>query len=96
MLDLLREREVAAAGEIAAHFRRVSRPAISRHLRVLRECGVVTTHRRGKTQNYALNPEPLLEVREGWLRTFAKMHTDSLSRLRRIAESADPPADGAV
>ncbi len=77
------------AGEIAAHFASASRPGISRHLRVLKECGVVAAHREGKTQNYTLKPEPLHEIRSGWLANFAKMQVESLKALRRRTEAAD-------
>jgi len=88
ILDLLNERQVAAAGEIASHFQAVSRPAISRHLRILRECGVVNAFNYGKTRNYSLNPTPLNEVRQGWLKGFAGKQLKSLVALRDIVESA--------
>jgi len=75
-----------AAGEIAEHFASASRPGISRHLRVLRECGVVRCTRRGKEQLYAVNPEPINAIREGFLAGFARMQTDSLKALRRKVE----------
>lgn len=86
ILDLLNEREVVIAGDIAARFRHVSRPAISRHLRILRECGVVTSFRRGKTQNYALNPAPINDIRRGWLQGFANKQMKSLKALRELIE----------
>ena len=54
-----------SAGRIAGAFK-VSRPAISRHLRVLRESGVVVEHRAGRRRLYQLAPEALREVDE-WL-----------------------------
>lgn len=87
ILELLRDRGVLSAGEIAAHFAPVSRPGISRHLRVLRECGVVTAHRAGKSLNYVLDPRPLTAVRDGWLADFGGMQMRSLQALRRRAES---------
>jgi DNA-binding transcriptional ArsR family regulator len=75
-----------AAGEIATHFRSSSRPGISRHLRVLRECGVLHCARRGKEQLYSVNPEPLTEIRDGFLAGFATMQTQSLRALRRTVE----------
>ena len=87
ILDLLRDRGVLTAGEIASNFASVSRPGISRHLRVLKECGVVTSHRRGKSQNYLLDPRPLAALREGWLSGFSEMQLASLSALRRRIES---------
>ncbi len=88
ILDILFEHEVVTAGTMAARFTAVSRPAISRHLRVLKECGVVTTFRRGKTQNYSLNPEPLNRARNEWLAKFADKNVKSLTKLREIVESS--------
>ena len=90
ILDVLFEHDVVSAGSMADRFTQVSRPAISRHLRVLKECGVVTTFRRGKTQNYVLNPDPLKAVTNEWLGKFAERNVKSLARLRSIVESQDP------
>ena len=78
------------ASEIAANFVGVSRPGISRHLRVLKECGLVASTRDGKTQNYTLTPEPLNQMRNGWLANFGDMQTKSLAALRRQVESKKP------
>lgn len=86
ILELLRDRGVQTAGEIATSFHSISRPGISRHLRVLRESGVVVSMRRGKTQNYELNSAPLIAIREGWLAGFADMQTNSLVSLRKAIE----------
>jgi len=87
ILDLLRTHGTLHAGEIAARFPSRSRPGISRHLRVLRECGVVTSDRVGRARIYALDPRPLDAIREGWLASFAGMQTRSLRALRARAES---------
>ena len=86
ILDLLLANETLAAGDIANRFSSASRPGISRHLRVLRECGLVNVERDGKTQNYTLNPQPLKDIRDGWLAGFATMQTQSLAALRRRVE----------
>lgn len=86
ILDLLRASEILPAGDIANHFSSASRPGISRHLRVLRECGLVAVQRNGKAQNYTLNAQPLAEIRDGWLAGFATMQTRSLTSLRRRIE----------
>ena len=82
------------AGEIAFNFESASRPGISRHLRVLRECGVVTSRREGKSQNYTLCPEPLTDIRDSWLVGFAEVQTESLKTLRRRVESDDKTKTG--
>ena len=87
ILDLLRERAEVPAGEIAAGFPHVSRPAISRHLRVLRECEVVEVARKGKEQRYSLNAAPLQELHRGWLAEFTAHQLDGLRTLRSIVEA---------
>lgn len=86
ILELLRDGGPLPAGEIASRFRSAARPGISRHLRVLRESGLVRDRAIGRTRQYRLNPEPLREIQEGWLASFTKMYTDSLSALRRRVE----------
>ena len=86
IIDLL-STGTAAANELAAAFPHLSRPAVSRHLRVLRECGVVENAREGRTSVYRLDSRPLEGIRDGWLSEFSAHATSSLRRLRRIAES---------
>ncbi len=92
ILGLLRDRGVLTAGEIAESFSSVSRPGISRHLRVLKECGVVTSHRNGKSNKYVLDAGPLTAIRDRWLAGFSKMQTSSLRALRKRVES-EPEGD---
>lgn len=87
ILDLLRTRGPLPAGEIAAQFADASRPGVSRHLRVLRECGVVGSRKNGKTQVYTLDAGPLLKMRDGWLGRFGDMQAASLRALRKRAET---------
>lgn len=61
ILELVRERELPA-GAIAARFD-VSRPAISQHLRVLKEAGLVSERRNGTRRLYRARPEGLAELR---------------------------------
>lgn len=87
ILTLLRDEGMLPAGVIAERFPGAARPGISRHLRVLRECGVVNCSRDGKRQNYSLNQKPLADIRDGWLAGFGDRQNESLSRLRRRVES---------
>ncbi len=77
------------AGEIASRFA-VTRPAVSRHLRVLREAGVATVREEATRRIYGLNLAPLLEL-EQWIaaqRTLWESRLDELGRhLDRMAES---------
>src|SRR5262245_16204348 len=61
ILDLIRNRELAA-GEIAARFD-VTRPAISQHLTVLKNAGLVSERRDGARRLYRARPEGLAELR---------------------------------
>jgi DNA-binding transcriptional ArsR family regulator len=78
VLELVRDRELPA-GELAAEFE-VSRPAVSRHLRVLREAGLVHERREGKNRLYRADPQPLAELRE-WLDGYWSGRLDALKRL---------------
>ena len=80
ILALVRERELPA-GEIARRFD-VTRPAISQHLAVLREAGLVTERRQGTSRIYRARPAGAAELRN-WLDTF---WDDGLARLRAAAE----------
>jgi len=64
------------AGALAERFE-VSRPAVSRHLRVLRESGLVDVEENGRERIYRLRPGPLAEL-DGWLR---RLLTDLPQRL---------------
>ena len=74
------DRELAA-GEIASHFE-VTRPAISQHLAVLREAGLVSERREGTRRLYRARPEGLEELR----RFLDGFWSFGLQRLRRAAE----------
>jgi DNA-binding transcriptional ArsR family regulator len=80
ILRLVRDRELPA-GEIAAHFE-VTRPAVSQHLAVLREAGLVEERRQGTRRLYRARPEGLRELYE-FLDGFWGY---GLERLRRAAE----------
>lgn len=60
------------AGEIAGRFD-ISRPAVSRHLRVLRECGLVAHEARGRRRLYRLDTAPLAPL-ESWLTRLHEGH----------------------
>lgn len=72
ILELLRADRLTA-GDIAAHFS-VSRPAISRHLRVLRESGLIRDELVGRQRFYVMDPAPLREV-TAWIARFDRAAT---------------------
>jgi DNA-binding transcriptional ArsR family regulator len=81
ILQLVRTRELPA-GEIAAQFGDVTRPAISQHLRVLREAGLLAERRDGTRRLYRARAEGLLDLRE----FLDQFWDDRLEDLRREAE----------
>jgi DNA-binding transcriptional ArsR family regulator len=84
VLDLLR-RGSQPAGQIAEAFP-VSRPAISKHLRLLRRAHLVREHREGRNRIYHLNPEPLRAV-DLWIEQYRSFWSASLSNLKAFVES---------
>jgi DNA-binding transcriptional ArsR family regulator len=81
ILRLVRDTDMAS-GDIATHFPEVTGPAISQHLRVLREVGLLVERRSGTRRLYRTRPEGLRELRQ-WLREF---WDDALWDLRETVE----------
>jgi DNA-binding transcriptional ArsR family regulator len=78
IVELLADRE-RTAGELAGEFT-VSRPAVSRHLRVLRQAGLVRSRERGTQRLYSLDPAPLEEL-DAWLSRYRGFWTQRLEAL---------------
>jgi DNA-binding transcriptional ArsR family regulator len=83
ILDLLRRQDLGV-GELAARFP-VSRPAISRHLRILRQAGLVRETRRSQSRIYSLDPQPLAEVAR-WVQQYRVFWGARLQDLKRHVE----------
>jgi DNA-binding transcriptional ArsR family regulator len=84
VLDLLRGGG-QPAGQIASAFP-VSRPAISKHLRLLRRAHLVREHREGRHRVYQLNPEPLRAV-DSWIEQYRVFWAQSLNNLKAFVEA---------
>ena len=78
MLDLLIEAD-RSVNTIAGHFP-MSRPAVSQHLRILLDAGLVTEKRHGRERRYRLVPERLGPVRD-WIAYYERFWDDHLQRL---------------
>ena len=88
ILTLVREDELSA-GEIASHFD-VTRPAVSQHLNVLKEAGLVSERRNGTKRLYRARPEGLAQ-----LKTFLEEFWDErLDALKREAEREERTKHG--
>jgi len=84
VLDLLRQGS-QPAGRIAQAFP-VSRPAISKHLRLLRRAHLVEERREGRHRLYQLNPEPLKTV-DSWLEQYRSFWSANLAGLKAFVEA---------
>jgi DNA-binding transcriptional ArsR family regulator len=87
ILDLLRggERSVSAVVEHLA----VSQPAVSKHLRVLRQAGLVSMRVDAQRRLYRLQFEPLRQV-DDWLAPYRALWTDSLDHLEQHLDEMEP------
>ena len=74
----------AAVNTLAADFAQ-SRPAISKHLRILRQARLVSEQRSGRERVYALDPQPLREV-AGWIESYRAFWQTNLDNLKRYLE----------
>jgi DNA-binding transcriptional ArsR family regulator len=80
IVDLVRDREMTAGG-IARHFK-LTRPAVSQHIGILRDAGLLDERRVGAKRLYAINGENFGEL-VGYVETFWR------SRLRRLKHAAE-------
>ena len=80
ILELLRERE-RPVGELVRHLK-ISQPGVSKHLRVLRDAGLVRVRPEGRRRLYGLRAEPLAEL-DAWLSPYRKFWRGRLAALHR-------------
>jgi DNA-binding transcriptional ArsR family regulator len=92
ILDLLTEGELAVK-ELQPAFR-ISQPALSQHLRVLREAGLVSERRAGRLRIYRLEAGPLADLR-GWLGRYERFWDERFDRLGRVLDGAERAEDAA-
>ncbi|HZC35635.1 MAG TPA: metalloregulator ArsR/SmtB family transcription factor [Chthoniobacterales bacterium] len=90
ILRLLRNDRLTV-GQIAANFR-TSRPAISKHLRLLRAAGLVVSHKDGTASICGLNAKPLKTV-NNWLQDYREFWGESLRNLKRYIEETENRKD---
>jgi len=88
ILILVRGGELSA-GEIAAHFD-VTRPAVSQHLTVLKEAGLISERRDGTRRLYRVRPEGLNDLKQ----FLEKFWDERLGKLKRLAEQKEKRKHG--
>lgn len=91
ILDMLLERP-RSVNELTERLG-LSQPGTSKHLRVLREAGLVTVRQDAQRRWYELRPEPLAEL-DAWVQPYRKLWANSLDALERHLDSMpdEPPA----
>lgn len=87
IMELLLDGEAAVGALVDAIG--ISQPGVSKHLRVLREAGLVEVRADGKRRLYALNPVPLLEL-DVWLAPYRRLWADRLDALERHLDEGSP------
>jgi DNA-binding transcriptional ArsR family regulator len=86
ILDLLREDE-RPVGELVTTLR-ISQPGVSKHLRVLREAGLVEVRHDAQRRFYRVRPEPLAEV-DQWLEPYRRLWATRLDALERHLDETE-------
>lgn len=86
LLLLLDEQEMPVT-TISGHFP-MSRTAVSKHLRILADAGLVKERRVGRETRYRMEPEPLLELKR-WLAFFERYWENKMAALKRYVELDD-------
>jgi DNA-binding transcriptional ArsR family regulator len=76
---------------ISGHFP-MSRTAVSKHLRILADAGLVKERKVGRETRYRMEPEPLLELKR-WLAFFERYWENKMAALKRYVEAEDPVGD---
>ena len=88
ILDTLMTSGPTRAGDLAKHFPNISRPAVSKHLRVLRGAQLVVQDSRGREIWYELSPVPLSSV-QSWLEGYRSYWESRLNALKESIESLE-------
>jgi DNA-binding transcriptional ArsR family regulator len=86
ILDLLRERE-RSVGELVEHLA-LSQPGVSKHLRVLREAGLVEVRHDAQRRLYGLRAEPLAEI-DTWIEPYRRFWAGRLDTLEEYLDKEE-------
>ncbi|MFW5877399.1 MAG: ArsR/SmtB family transcription factor [Myxococcota bacterium] len=85
LLDLLCERNGQTLGELCGHVD-MARQSVTQHLAILEDANLVTTVKRGREKLHFINPIPLHEVYERWVRKFERQRLSLLHDLKAQLE----------
>lgn len=85
ILDML-QKESLTAGLIAQRFKKISRPAVSKHLAVLRRSKLILMQKQGRERIYTLNAAPLKEISD-WVNRYQTFWNEQLQAFKNYVES---------
>ena len=88
LLDRLRADNGQTLNELCARLD-MTRQAVSKHLAILEEANLVTTLRHGREKLHYLNPVPIHQIGERWIRKFERGKLAALNELKRQLEKRD-------
>ena len=86
LLDSLRAQNGQTLNELCAGLN-MTRQAVSKHLVILEEANLVATHRSGREKLHYLNPVPIAEIADRWIRKFERGPIDALIDLKKKLET---------
>jgi DNA-binding transcriptional ArsR family regulator len=89
LLDLLAEKNGQTLGELCAHLD-MARQSATQHLGILEDANLVSTKKRGREKLHFINPVPLHEVYERWVRKFERQRLSLLHDLKTELEGDNP------
>lgn len=88
LLDRLHAHDGQTLGELCEHLD-MTRQGVTQHLALLEAANLIAVQRRGREKLHFLNPVPLQEIYERWIRKFERPRLKALSDLKRRLEAAD-------
>lgn len=86
LLDSLSAKNAQTLNELCSGLS-MSRQAVSKHLAILEEANLVATVKRGREKLHYLNPVPIAEIANRWIKKFERHKIDALVDLKRKLES---------
>ena len=88
LLDSLSAKSAQTLAELCSGLS-MTRQAVSKHLAILEEANLVSTVRRGREKLHYLNPVPIHQIGERWIKKFERGKLTALSELKRQLEQRD-------
>ncbi len=85
LLDRLYQKNGQTLGELCKGLD-MTRQAVAKHLAILAEAHLVSWQRQGREKLHFINPVPINEIAERWIRKFERRHLAALSALRKTLE----------